>query len=1349
MNARFRFRLIAFLGLFASSAAGFAAVPDIATDPLFISNQAKPNIILVIDDSGSMDSEMLMPTNDGAMWWWNDLNPLPLPLVPLLGYGFTGQDAHDNPSADPKKPYGSLNYNQNGVSSSAWKKYVYLFPNGTGTGNRVYGDSDNDHYAVPPTPEYAYLRSAAYNKAYYDPLVTYTPWPSSYGTTFSNAVPAAAASDPARGGNAIDLTADLTSSTANWTFQLQSGMWGPPLLSGALSGLKSVLSPLCLPLLGCILPNLTDLLNVRPPVLAPLISLPPLLPSQQGTFTYYPATYYVVNKTAGDFKLTTWAFRDLLNPVINLLRTVVALQDKTTGHQATVALNNVQANLNSLDNILFSCDTSKPLNPLAYTLFYIGSLDGALIDLLLPTGVDAIAPDGTCLTKYEIKPGTASYPSGRSYTDEMQNFANWFTYYRKRHLAMRGGILRAFNDISGIRTGLFTFNNRTNPLTMSDFETHKSGFYTTLKDFIGSGGTPTRLALKHAGEQCKTTGASAPITAACQKNFAIVFTDGFATLDNPGVGNVDGGKGVPYQDSYSNTLGDIAMKYYSDNLRPDLTVGQVLMPPACLLPSPDPKLDCNNNLHLNTFAVGLGVSGNIFGVTHNNVADAYATPPVWMEPNIERNRIQVDDLYHAAVNGRGEMLNASTPAEINDKMKSVLTSILSTSSSASAIAANSTRLNTETLVYQARFNSQDWSGQVIAFKLNPDGSLGGQKWNTDTSMASITPSTRKVWTWDGTAGVSFSWANLSATQIAALNKNGSGTVDNLGESRVAWLRGDSSKDQKKAGPFRNHGKILGDIINSDPEFVSAENFGYTTHPEADAGGEGYQEFLNTKESRRKMLYVGANDGMLHGFDADTGAEQFAYVPAGVYASVSKLTDPSYSHRYFVDGSPIAWDACIGPPGSYINTAGVSVSTSCTWRTVLLGSLGAGGQTIYALDITDPTDANFGKPLWEFSHNDLGSLVGSPQVIKLQSGDWAAIFGNGYRSKNCEALLGGSATGNCKAKLFAVNLKTGALLSGFPIDTGVGSATSPNGIVGTTALYDVSTRILGDENDSGTSLGDGIYAGDLQGNLWRFNYKAGWQVAYKSGSTAAPLFTAKDGSGNLQPITAPLEIGDPPVSGQGAMLYFGTGSYFSSTDPANKAVQTFYAIWDQGAKTSSDRTKLQQQTITTETAAFGRNIRLVSNNTVDWTKMQGWYMDLLSPDKIPRGERVVSIALLRFGRVIFNTIIPSSDPCSAGGTSWLMEVDALSGARLGYTVFDLNKDALFNSKDYVSNTPVSGLASTVGITKTPAVVSAGEKEYKVQTGTNLSGANQGLLITTEKGGIGKPRGAWRQLFDSCK
>ncbi len=334
----------------------------------------------------------------------------------------------------------------------------------------------------------------------------------------------------------------------------------------------------------------------------------------------------------------------------------------------------------------------------------------------------------------------------------------------------------------------------------------------------------------------------------------------------------------------------------------------------------------------------------------------------------------------------------------------------------------------------------------------------------------------------------------------------------------------------------------------------------------------------------------------------------------------------------------------------------------------------------------------------------------------------------------------------------VNLATGALIA--KVDTGVGSAGTPNGL-SAPAVYDGDdNRIVGDY--SGSVPTDAIYAGDLLGNVWKFgNSASGWTVTY-----AAPLFSAKDSGAKAQPITAPLEIGEPPpgTSG-GVMVFIGTGSYFTTADTASKDVQSLYGIWDNGTRISStDRSALQQQTIDFELTAFGEQLRVVSNNTVDYSTKRGWYMDLLPPSGTAQGERVASTPLLRHGRVIFNTLIPSTDVCSFGGDSWLMELTAATGGRLDYSVFDLyGSGDLFNEEDYVTvkiggkdvKVPASGIKSKVGITKAPAVISAGGVEHKVQSGTDTSGANKGVQVTKEKGAGGKSRTSWRQLFSEDK
>jgi type IV pilus assembly protein PilY1 len=269
--------------------------------------------------------------------------------------------------------------------------------------------------------------------------------------------------------------------------------------------------------------------------------------------------------------------------------------------------------------------------------------------------------------------------------------------------------------------------------------------------------------------------------------------------------------------------------------------------------------------------------------------------------------------------------------------------------------------------------------------------------------------------------------------------------------------------------------------------------------------------------------------------------------------------------------------------------------------------------------------------------------------------------------------------------------------------------------------------------------DYIYAGDLSGNVWKFDVSnpapTSWQVAY-----GGPLFTAEI-SGTPQPITSYPEVGLHPQNG--LLIYFGTGKYLETAD--NTAVgiptQTFYAIWDKNESTltSFTRTALLQQ----EVLAVVSGNRVTSDHAIDWTVHRGWYLDLPT-----QGERQVSDSVLRSNKIIFTTLIPNSQICGTGGSGWLMELDAHSGSRLAFPPFDLNDDDEFDEYDMVTvmingsnvTVPVSGVISTEGILTSPAVLPSGNIELKYAGGSSGS-----ISVTTENPGPGaRGRQAWRSL-----
>ena len=334
--------------------------------------------------------------------------------------------------------------------------------------------------------------------------------------------------------------------------------------------------------------------------------------------------------------------------------------------------------------------------------------------------VDGFGFDGACLTKYEIgrtQSDSETFDNGvgitRTVLQEKQNFANWFKYYRRRHQAMRGGLASSIQGINGIKTGMFWLNNRrtVGAAQMNDMSTD-AGVEKFLSDHykrVYNSGTPLRSALYHALSQYKNS--TGPVTSECQKNYTLLFTDGFNTQTSfSSVGNEDGVAGEPYEDTYSGSLADIAYKGYKENIRATLTEGQVKVGDACNEASPDAWLDCNRNPHMNTYTVGLGLTGNIFGSTHFTKQDAYTTTPPW--PNVgSQGLAQIDDLYHAAVNGRGEMFSAQSPALLKTALRSAIDDIVKSIGSGSGVTFNSSSLQSQdgTAIYTTLFNSADWS----------------------------------------------------------------------------------------------------------------------------------------------------------------------------------------------------------------------------------------------------------------------------------------------------------------------------------------------------------------------------------------------------------------------------------------------------------------------------------------------------------------------------------------------------------------------------------------------------------------------------------------------------------------
>ena len=951
---------------------------------------------------------------------------------------------------------------------------------------------------------------------------------------------------------------------------------------------------------------------------------------------------------------------------------------------------------------------------------------------------------------------------------EQTNFANWYTYYRKREYVMKAAMLNIV-DNSTVRLGFSTLHrNGGNGFPVADVTvgSNKANLQAAISAINSSGGTPLRTKLAQSGAYFEGTSSSSlfgsskssPILSyanggSCQQNFAVVMSDGYWNGSNPNVGNADSGStsggdwndtdfdGGVYADQNSgrsNTLADVAMHYYERDLDTSLP-NEV----------PTSLLDANNQQHLVTYTVAFGVNGSL-------TANPTSTDTSFNWPNVSSNTTStVDDMRHAAWNGRGDFLSADSPASLIQAFNNAIASISGRTSSASSVASNSTDLRANSKIYQARFTTTEWGGDVLAYNLDSStGEIADLAWNA----ADLVPaeSERNIYMSTGTvdSGVEFQWSSASS----ALSSVG------LSESDVQYLRGSQANE---GSIYRSRSSLLGDVVNSDPVYAGQESFGRYSL-ELLSGLATYGDYLagtsaTEKGNRTGMIYVGANDGMLHGFlgEGDVsavcntsaqdceGEEIFAYVPKAVHSNLIDLTSPDYIHKYFVDNTVAIGDA-------YINFDGAASDSSGRWGTALVGTLGAGGKGLFALDVSDPMNFSASDVLWDIDSTDtgfadLGYTFAKASIVKLNddngtnNNDWGVVVGNGYSSTSGKAVL------------YIIGLRTGEIIWKKEVDT-----TGGNGL---------STPIVVDTD--GNNVVDAVYAGDLKGNMWKFDISdssvANWKIAKShdnSGTTVYdPLFTACSASictaSNRQVITSKPEV--VKANAGGYLVLFGTGKYYEIGDNTDVSqVQTFYAVLDDGSNAAVEgRNSLQPQTIMAELlkadTGFDDNIRVTSENEVDYLSKKGWYLDLYydgNSDGVHDfpGERVVANALVRNGRVMFPTLIPETSPCSFGGTSYIMELDTQSGARWNEPLFDLNGDGEIDVHDrvpievtdehgnatteYVS---ASGRQSNVGIVSTPRIITTDEESLIFESGSDGT-----INPTIGLGGVEKGRQSWIQI-----
>lgn len=739
------------------------------------------------------------------------------------------------------------------------------------------------------------------------------------------------------------------------------------------------------------------------------------------------------------------------------------------------------------------------------------------------------------------------------------------------------------------------------------------------------------------------------------------------------------------------------------------------------------------------------------------------------------------ELWHMAINGRGKFMPATSSAALAEAFKKILNQIIEDTTKPITSFASTSTNNTRTDIgeFISGYDASGWKGYVRSdtiAKTNGARSANltwGTKAGADPedrvttadkldALSFSVPNRLILTTNDVTnKGVSFEWeagiTKLSAAQKTLLN------ASSKGQDRLNFIRGDRTKEA--TAPFRIRLSRQGDIVNSNIWYVGA--------PASNLSLPGYLSFTKSNLLRNPMIYVGGNDGMLHGFSGTDGTEKIAFVPKGVIANLHNLSASSYTHQYYVDGSPFTGDVNWG-----VND----------WRTLLVGTLGAGGKGYFLMDVTKPgtTDGSISSNFstgnasdlvvmdntWHKTdaqaldttkpEADLGYIFANPvvdetnpykvtQVTRMNNGKWAVVMGNGYNSTNERPVL----------LIQFVDKASNDMTLKRIVAASSGNDAEENGL---------SAPRLVDINGDGTP--DVAYAGDLKGNIWKFDLSSSnpgdWGIAF----SGQPLYKAVHTSGatsSKQPITVPPTVKPNDRGAGGMMVAFGTGRNITEGDRTDTTSKhTIYSVLDNtiyklvSGKVTIDAavtptvagtgtSNLVQQTMTPTAVngagvSSGRTFWKLSQNPVNYIgagAKKGWYFTLPEP-----GERQLKPINFYDGSNNLEVIsqVPASggnsveelcDPSPTEEKQFRTFLNIMDGKRPGVQVMDANGDGVY----------INAVGEDEGVSR----MSTSKGAISNTTGKNASGDIRNVATGADgKKDIFAPmpeqpmRPSWRQL-----
>ncbi len=1008
---------------------------------------------------------------------------------------------------------------------------------------------------------------------------------------------------------------------------------------------------------------------------------------------------------------------------------------------------------------------------------------------------------GTSFKKYKTRTDCAG--ASCTAAEEKQNFANWFVYYRTRLHIAQASLPETFLQLKDnrLRVGWGTIHQGASPIDNQSTRNVQSGIRVLngarkealvnwIRAFQGHnkitnaspdpklrGGTPLMASVTGVGDYFSRDDLHSPWAndpengdrnksdaLTCRRSYNLLITDGYYTDDTPTsaangiIANEDNTDGEliqdnakiqsykyvakkPYADDCPATLADAAMYYWKNDLRKDLDNK---------VPTGSDPVNGNPAFwqNLTQFNIGLGVSGNIaYNDLDNELKSLSLTTggKSWWPNKCAVSRAdpsRVDDMLHAAINTRGRYFSVKTPVELTN----ALTSALGRASRQDGMTQSGVSLQTQyvdaiNVKYVPAYTSEQWFGDVKAYEAS-----GKNSWSKNPvwSAANVMPgpTARNIVTWTGSTAAPFEWGSIGLINQATIKAN---LPDGATEAQlIDYIRGDKTQEDTSTQLrlFRQRDSLLGDFINSTPTLLKGNvDLSYDKLPTSTAQSS-YADFRTKKAARSPLLFVGDNGGMLHAFaDYDgvkepdslnaskaRGQEVFAFVPKAAMEGLGNFARRDYGtinnpHRYMVDGPLTESDAYLGG----------------AWHNLLIGTMGAGGRSIFALDVTPGRKLGRDTIMWEKSNADdadFGYMLGDAQVGMLPDGSWKIFVGNGPYSDKGHAVL------------MMIDLSSGEISK---ID--VSSGTEKGNALGAVQLVKNASQQV-----------TAIYAGDLLGRMWRFDVNPS-SGAVSIGLQGQPLFrtpTTKVTTLDVaQPITAAPSIVSHPLGGY--MVLFGTGKLYDDSDTTDVTTQSLYGVWDAPTNLTSGLSNanlsradlVEQKILPTVVATNGKQSYYdMEFHDVNYKEKHGWFIDLtLAP-----GERLIYPSTLISKFVLMNTVVPpqgaSTPTCGTiDGTAYSFLLPILmDGSYTKSNIIDTDGDGQITDADKIASiysTPANG-RSKVALPKSDTGAGTTDTPRACGTGSELAYDNH-VALTQALGpyppGICKIRSRiWRQILN---